>query len=154
MTGAQWVKISLTAAAAAFGLIILYFAIVSAISGFPFAADQFFLYWYFLVSLAAGFGVQIGLYTYLKESIRNMEIRMPEKTVAVTGTTSALAMISCCAHYAANIIPIVGIAGAFTAIAQYQIELFWVGLAFNLAGIAFIGGRIRKFKQAHIRSGI
>jgi hypothetical protein len=27
-------------------------------------------------------------------------------------------------------------------IAQYQVELFWVGLAFNLGGIIFIGSKI------------
>jgi len=51
-------------------------------------------------------------------------------------------MLACCTHYIANILPVIGAAGAVTLVAQYQVELFWVGLAFNLAGIIFIGSRI------------
>ena len=73
---------------------------------------------------------------------------MSDKTVAVTGATSSLAMISCCAHYLANIIPILGIAGTLSVIAQYQIEIFWIGLIFNIFGILFISNKIIKF-SAH-----
>lgn len=134
---------------ATFSLLLLYFAIVTLVSGFKFALSQFESYWYFLVSLAIGFGIQVGLYTYLKYLVRKSNAVMKDKTVAVTGTTSTLAMISCCAHYLANIVPILGIAGALTIVAQYQTEIFWVGLAFNLFGIAFIGRKIIKFKKDH-----
>lgn len=46
-------------------LSLIYFLIVSTISGFAFAFAQFGIYRYFLVSLAGGFGIQVGLYTYL-----------------------------------------------------------------------------------------
>lgn len=134
---------------ATLSLLILYFAIVTLVSGFKFALSQFESYWYFLVSLAVGFGIQVGLYTYLKYLVRRSHMVMKDKTVAVTGTTSTLAMISCCAHYLANIVPILGIAGALTIVAQYQTEIFWVGLAFNLFGIAFISRKIIKFKKQH-----
>lgn len=143
----QKVKILLNALAAVASLLFLYFAIVTAVSGFKFALSQFFSYWYFLISLAAGFGIQIGLYSYLKQLVENSNMVAGRKTVAVTGTTSALAMISCCAHYLVNIAPILGIAGILAIVSQYQIKIFWVGLAFNMFGIAFIGNRIRKFKK-------
>ena len=63
--------------------------------------------------------------------------------------TSTAAMISCCAHYLTNILPVVGAAGAIALVAQYQIELFWFGLASNLAGIAYMGNRVIKFTRAH-----
>lgn len=69
------------------------------------------------------------------------------KVLAVSGTTSTAAMISCCAHYLVNIAPVLGIAGALSIIAQYQIQLFWVGLAFNLGGIVFIANKLFKFKN-------
>ena len=47
-------------------------------------------------------------------------------------------MISCCAHYAANILPILGITGTLSLVGQYQIQLFWVGLVANALGIAYI----------------
>ena len=72
---------------------------------------------------------------------------MGHKTLAATGTTSTLAMISCCAHYLANIVPILGIAGALSIVAQYQIKIFWIGLFFNILGIVFITDKIIKFRK-------
>lgn len=128
-------------------LLAVYFSIVSLVSGWEFAQDQFRQFWYFIVSLAVGFGIQIGLYSYLRQEVRNTNMKAPERTVAVTGTTSTVAMISCCAHYLANIIPILGIAGALSIIGQYQQELFWVGLASNMVGIIYIARKVYQFKQ-------
>ena len=143
----QKIKILLKGFVATASLLLVYFAIVSAISGFKFALSQFGSYWYFLISLAVGFGIQIGLYSYLKQLIKNSTMTMPGKTVAVTGTTSTLAMISCCAHYLVNIMPILGIAGALSVIAAYQVQIFWIGLAFNIFGILFISNKVIKFKK-------
>lgn len=137
----------LKALIASASLLLLYFFIVSAISGWKFALSQFGSYWYFLISLAIGFGIQVGLYSYLKQLVKNSNMAMSGKAVAVTGTTSTLAMISCCAHYLANIVPILGIAGALSVVAAYQVQIFWVGLAFNIFGIAFISNKIIKFKK-------
>ena len=134
------IKIGLLATLALLGI---YFLVVSLISGASFAAEQFSRYWYFIASLAVGFGIQMGLYIYLRRAVTH---RDPSgKVIAVTGTTSTAAMIACCAHYAANILPVLGVAGIATAIAGYQIELFWIGLALNFLGIAFIVRRINKF---------
>ncbi len=147
MSKEQKIKIYTSALIAVIALMFVYFVIVSLVSGFAFALSQFSSYWYFLVSLAVGFGVQIGLYSYLKQLVKNSGAAMSGKTVAVTGTTSTLSMISCCAHYLANIVPILGIAGALSIIAQYQVEIFWIGLAFNIFGILFISNKIIKFKK-------
>lgn len=131
--------------AAALLLMTFYFSLLTLISGWNFAQWQFGQYWYYLVSLALGFGLQICLYVYLKNAIHHQ--RGAGKVLAVSGTASTAAMISCCAHYLVNIIPILGVAGAVTIIAQYQIQLFWVGLAFNLGGIIFIANKLFKFKK-------
>jgi len=132
---------------AALILLAVYFTIVSLVSGWEFAQEQFKQFWYFVVSLAIGFGIQVSLYAYLRQEVRSMHAKAPGRTVAVTGTTSTVAMISCCAHYLANIVPILGIAGALSVIGQYQKELFWVGLAFNAAGIGYIVRNIHQFKK-------
>ena len=111
-----------------------YFAILSAVSGWSFAQDQFSAFWYYTVSLSVGFGVQIGLYAYARERMREMH----GGVLGVTGTTSTAAMVSCCTHYLAKLLPVLGIAGVVTFVAQYQVELFWVGLLFNIAGIAYL----------------
>ncbi|MBI2609559.1 hypothetical protein HYW53_00075 [Candidatus Giovannonibacteria bacterium] len=127
-------------------ILAVYFSLVSFISGIQFAINQFLLFWPYLISLAIGFGIQISLYSYLKKVVRLQSEKISKTTIAVTGTTSTIAMISCCAHYLANLIPIIGIAGAFTVITQYQIELFWVGLAFNMFGIILISYKIIRFR--------
>jgi len=147
LSAGQRLKIYGYALLAAAALLGLFFAVVSAVSGWKFALNQFSNYWYFLVSLAAGFGAQIGLYVYLRILVRLRNAAVSGKTVAVTGTSSFLSMVSCCAHYLANIIPIIGVAGAISVIAQYQVQLFWAGLAFNLFGIAFIITKIIKFRR-------
>lgn len=123
-------------------LLSIYFSVVGLISGMDFAFDQFAKYWYFILPLALGFGIQVGLYTRLKALVA--QHRMPGKVVAATGATSTAAMVSCCAHYLANIVPLLGVAGLLTAVAQYEVTLFWAGLAFNAAGIFYVGSRVIK----------
>lgn len=120
-------------------LLSVYFTIVSLVSGLDFMLEQFVQYWYFVVTLAVGFGIQIGLYSYLKSSIKGT---VSPGVVATTGATSTVAMISCCTHYLVNILPILGAVGIITVISQYQVQLFWVGLAFNFAGIAYMTNKV------------
>ena len=58
------------------GLLLgIYFAILTLVSGWNFAQNQFSAFWYFIVSLAVGFGIQIGLYSYLRYLIKdNLEL--------------------------------------------------------------------------------
>ena len=126
-------------------LLILYFTVVSLISGWPFALAQFSKFWYFIIGLAIGFGVQIGLYTHLKNIIHQKNAA--GGVIAVSGTTSTAAMLSCCAHYLANILPVIGVAGVVSLVAQYQVQLFWIGLAFNIAGIFYIARKIIIFQR-------
>ena len=123
-------------------MLAIYFVVVGLVSDWPFAKAQFAQYWYYVISLAIGFGIQIGLYTHLKQLIANGQ--GSGKVLGVTGATSTAAMISCCAHYLANILPILGTVGLVTFIAQYQTQFFWIGLMFNIAGIIFMINKIRK----------
>ena len=130
---------------AAAALLAVYFSVVSLISGWLFALSQFAQFWYFIVSLAIGFGIQIGLYVYLKNAIHQKNAS--GGVLAVSGTTSTVAMLSCCAHYLVNILPIIGVTVIISVVGQYQVQLFWVGLAFNSAGIAYIARKVIKFHK-------
>ena len=141
-----------TGAAAFVLMLALYFLLVGLVSGREYALDQFTTYWYFLVSLAAGFGIQMGLYAYLKRLVADPSAS--KKVVAVSGTTSTAAMISCCAHYLTNILPVLGATGLVTIAAQYQVQFFWVGLAFNLAGIAYIVPKVMQAIKEHARCAV
>lgn len=121
--------------AAALILLLVYFTIISWVSGWSFALDQFSQFWYFVVTLAVGFGIQVGLYSYLKTKTSG-------RVLVVSGTTSTAAMISCCAHYLVSFLPVLGAVGIITVISQYQVQLFWVGLIFNLAGITYMASKV------------
>ncbi len=130
----------------AFGLLAslillgVYFSVLTLVSGWDFLVDQFSRFWYFVLVLAIGFGVQVGLYVYLRRLV--LRPQGSGKVVAVAGGSSTAAMISCCAHYLVNIAPILGATGLLALIAQYQVQLFWVGLIFNLAGVVYVGRKV------------
>lgn len=130
-------------------LLAVYFGVVGLISGMEFAFEQFAQFWYFIVLLALGFGTQVGLYVYLRELVGRHGVS--GKVVAASGTTSTAAMVSCCAHYLVNILPVLGVTGFLTVVAEYQVELFWVGLAFNAAGIAYILSRVINASREHAK---
>ncbi len=126
-------------------LLAVYFSILSLVSGWGFAQNQFASFWYFIVSLAVGFGIQVGLFTYLRDRIHSG--RGGGKVLGVTGTTSTAAMVSCCAHYLVNLLPVLGVTALVTLVAEYQTELVWIGLLFNLGGIVYIASKIVSFKK-------
>jgi len=128
-------------------LLAIYFGVVSLISGTDFALEQFVTFWYFIVPLAIGFGIQVGLYTYLKNLVG--QHGASGKVVAVSGTTSSAAMVSCCAHYLTNILPILGVTGFLAVVAEYQVELFWLGLTFNAAGVIYILSKVINASREH-----
>lgn len=130
---------------ASIALLLLYFGVVSLVSGWSFARDQFSDFGTYIVVLSLGFGVQVGLYIYL----RTLSSMHAGKMLATTGTTSTAAMISCCTHYLVNALPFLGLSALATFVTQYQIELFWIGIVFNTIGIMYMSSKIVCFKKAH-----
>lgn len=133
--------------AALLAMLGVYFGLLTLVSGWQFTLEQFGQYWPYIVALATGFGAQIGLFVYLRRLVSGAHAH--GKVVAASGTASTAAMVSCCTHYLANLLPIVGAAGLATLATQYQIELFWVGLAFNAAGLAYIGNKAIAATREH-----
>lgn len=134
--------------AGAFGaMLALYFGVLALVSGWSFTVGQFSEFWYFIVPLAAGFGVQVALFRKLREVVSRA--KEAGAVLAASGTASTAAMISCCAHYLANVAPVLGATGLVAFAAQFQVELFWVGLAFNFAGIGYVGTKLWKATKAH-----
>lgn len=128
-------------------MMALYLGVLTLVSGWSFTVSQLVQYWYYSVPLAIGFAVQVGLFARLRELVGGA--RGTKSVVAASGTTSAAAMVSCCAHYLVNLAPILGAAGLVTFVGQYQVEFFWVGLAFNAAGLAYIGRRLAAATEQH-----
>ena len=132
----------------AFGVLMaVYFGLLTLISDWQFALGEFREFGYYIVSLGAGFGLQVALYTRLRQLLS--QPGQGRTVMAASGATSTLAMLSCCSHYLVNILPVLGVTGLVTFATQYQIEFFWVGLAFNAGGILFIGNKLIKATKEH-----
>lgn len=128
-------------------LLAVYFGALTLVSGWTFTVEQFSQFWFYVIPLAAGFGIQVGLFVRLRHLVGAS--KDSKAVVATSGTTSTAAMISCCAHYLVNVAPVLGAAGLMTFAAQFQVELFWVGLLFNIAGIIYVGNKVFKATKEH-----
>jgi len=98
-------------------------------------------FWYLIVGIIIGFGIQIGLFVYVKNCGRQ------DHGVAMSGTSGAVsgsAMIACCAHHLADVLPILGISGAAIFLTQYQKPFLVLGLSINLLGIAYMINLLQK----------
>lgn len=126
-------------------LLLLFVILVASISGWTTVRDQVGQYWYYLALLAVGFGVQVGQFIHLRDVLHQS---MSKGVIATTGGTSTVSMISCCTHYLANIVPLIGVSGLTALVGRYQVELFWVGLAFNAAGVIVLARRITAARQS------
>ena len=146
MAGLNSKKSIIIGFAAGLSLLGIYFLILSLVSGWDFSLSQFKGNWYWIIGLTTGFGTQIGIFTYLRALHR---AQVSGKIVVASGTTSTIAMISCCAHYLVNILPVIGISGLAVFLGQYQTELFIVGAVSNLAGISYLLSKAKKIKQNH-----
>ncbi len=135
--------------AATFALLGVYFGALTLLSGWEFTVSEFLKYRFFVLALAGGFGLQAGLFVHLRAIVQRS--REQGVVLATSGTASTAAMVSCCTHYLANVAPVLGAAGLVAFAAQYQVELFWAGLAFNGAGLAFIVSRIVQAKKEHAK---
>lgn len=125
-------------------LFLVFVAVVSTLSGWDGFRNQFARYGPYLLALDLGFGLQVGIFAYLRRMIR--QARGLTSAVAAGGTTSTLTMVSCCAHYLATAVPLLGATGLAAFVGQYQVQLFWVGLAGNAVGLAWMSTQLLRFR--------
>ena len=138
---ARWdaAAFGVAAASGVLGAMLLlgfYFGALTRVSGWSFTVRQFSEFWLYIVALATGFGIQVGLLAYLR---RAMRAAASGKVIAATGTTSGAAMVACCSHYFVNLLPALGATGLVSFVGAYQVQLFWLGLVANVLGIAYVG---------------
>lgn len=125
---------------AGLGILAFYMLVLTLFQGFSFATSEFARLWYWIVPLATGFGIQIGLYTSILHSARlNAEI-------AASGGVSGGSMIACCSHFALNMIPLLGFAGLATFLMTYQKWFFSIGIMSNVFGIVILMRHKKKMK--------
>ncbi len=119
---------------AALGLLAFYLGIITLAQGWGHAIEQLAADRWFVGAIMAGFGTQIGLYTYL----RGMHLHARVGGVATSTGTSTVAMLACCAHHLGEVFAIFGLSGAAIFLNAYKTPLLWLGIAMNLFGIAYL----------------
>ncbi len=120
------------------GLLVLYLGLVTLAEGWYHAVDLLIEDAWIVGPILAGFGAQIGLYTYLK-MVAHAAARGTGALAGAGGGTSTAAMVACCAHHVTDVLPLLGLSAAATFLAEYRIPFMVVGLVTNLIGIGVIG---------------
>jgi len=128
------------------GLLILYLGLVSLAQGWEHAVSLLAEDAWVVGPILIGFGLQVGLYAYLKTVI-HAAARGAGALTGAGGGTSTAAMVACCAHHAVDVLPLVGLTAAATFLAEYRIPFMLVGLASNLVGIGVMVTLVLRQRQ-------
>ncbi len=136
------IALGLTGALALTGL---YLGIVAWAQGPAHALELLWGDRLFVGLIAAGFGTQVGLFAYL----RLLQRAMARESVALAGAgtaTSSVAMVACCAHHLADVLPIVGLSGLAVFLVDLRTPIMLLGIATNLVGIAVMLRQLRRIR--------
>jgi hypothetical protein len=99
---------------------------------------QFEEYRWWILALAAGLGVQATLYSFLRKRLKGKNVKSAKSSLAASGGMSTASMAACCAHYLVAFLPALGLpflSAAAAGLAEYQTQLFLLGVLSNLFGI-------------------
>ncbi len=101
--------------------------------------------WYWILILVAGFGIQAGLYAYIRIILKTRkESGAATTSVAAAGGISTTSMVACCAHHVTDVLPILGLSAAIVFLNQFQMLFIVVGVLSNLIGITLMLRIIQK----------
>jgi hypothetical protein len=131
----------------------LYFTIVSLAESPSHALELFWEDRAIVIPIILGFGVQAALYTVLKKRLF-VPVQHTGPSGALTGAgggMSAAAMVACCAHHVADVLPLVGLTAAATFLAEYRIPFMIVGLGTTLGGIVFMSVILLRERRKALR---
>ena len=118
-------------------LIIIYLGIITWAQDWSHALEQTAELWYWVLALAGGFGVQAGLFSFIRQGIRQRRAATTA-SVATSGSVSAGAMAACCAHHLSDVLPLLGLSGLATFLVDYQVFFIVVGVLSNIVGITIM----------------
>jgi len=136
---------------ASLALLIFYMSIITLAQSWEHAIEQLTADWGFVSAIMAGFGIQVGLYTFL----RRMHRHTAAGSMAASTGTSTIAMLACCAHHLTEVFAIFGLSGAAIFLINYKMPLLWLGIMINLFGILYLLGKIRQQKHLfHMEEGM
>lgn len=124
----------------------VYLGIVSLAESPRHALDLFWEDRWLVVPILLTFGVQLGLFTFVRTGA-HLSAPAAGASTAAGGGLSTVAMIACCVHHVTDLLPVVGIGLAATLLTAWKLPLMGFGLATNLAGIAVMAWLIRRDRR-------
>jgi len=127
----------------------LYFGIVSWAESPEHALEFFWQERWIVIPIILGFGVQVALYVILRKRlfVPVASVGPSGMLTGAGGTTSTIAMVACCAHHVADVLPVLGLTAAATFLAQYRTAFMLVGLGTTLVGIGVMLAILSKERQ-------
>lgn len=117
-------------------LFLVYVGLVSWAEGIEHVFTQAPTPWYWIVLLTLGFGVQAGLFSFIRQARQRR--RAATTSVAASGGVSAVSMAACCAHHLTDVLPFLGLAGVATFLVDYQLIFIIFGVLSNVVGITIM----------------
>lgn len=116
-------------------LVVLFLAIVSVSESWAHAWGLLGDLWPWIALLSTGFGLQAGLYWYIR---RERQRRQAEgmAAVAASGGVSTGAMVACCLHHGTDVLPVLGLTALTPLLTRYQPLFLTAGVMANLFGIS------------------
>jgi Cu+-exporting ATPase len=134
---------------AAVVLLGLYIVIVGLAQGWMSALQLLGQDAYLVGPITASFGVQVALYTHLRRLVK-ARTRGAGAITGASGGTSTAAMVACCAHRVADLLPILGLSAVAGFLAAWKVPFMIVGLTFSIGGIILILRRTIQYKKRHM----
>lgn len=126
------------------GIFMFYVGVLTLAQGFGHAVEQLLGLWFLIVPLAAGFGVQVFLFSQVRRMARTAG-------VAASGGLTAGSMAACCAHHLADVVPVLGLAGVAGFFVTFQVPFMVLGVAANAVGIVTMLGMMQKYGKWALR---
>lgn len=125
-----------------------YGLLVVLMGGIRMANAQLSLYGPWMVVLLIGFSLQLTLFFYQRRYSRYLHTACTsgKGQMAASSGTTGVAMLACCAHHLAEILPFIGIGAAGAILGRYQFQFIELGIASNLIGILFLLSAIQKHR--------
>jgi hypothetical protein len=99
----------------------------------------------FIILVAGGFGIQLGLYSRVRRVLRG-----DGRVAAVSAggaATSTTAMVACCLHHLNEVVPLLGVSGvsgAATFLIAYKLPIVILSVGANATGVYLMLRTLRR----------
>lgn len=126
----------------------IYLGILTLANSFSHALEQFLLLWFWMAPLIVGFGLQVGLFTFMRGYARKRQAMhaVGSSAVGATGGIATGSMVACCMHHLADVLPLIGISAIALFLGKFQTVFLFIGVASSLMGLTLMLKHIQEHR--------